>query len=175
MSWRSGADQSVLEPRFLNPIVLPTDTCYCVTCDICVDEERGLVETVTATDVGPADLAAIDTVLMTLPSDSPVAALLHEVCRLVRGGSDVMVAGQSDHLTPAQAARLLRMSRTHLYKVMDAGQLPFVRVGRDRRIAADDLFIFRAQREQDRRALAERFAHSADTRAQALAEMIEQS
>lgn len=129
------------------------------------------METVIATDVRSSELEKLDRLVEGLPMDSPLAAALQAVVTSLRRGSDVVVAGQGDHFTPSQAAKVLRMSRTHLYKVMDAGELPFVRVGRDRRISAEDLFVFRSRRDQDRRVLAERFAHSSKTRTRAIAEV----
>ena len=60
--------------------------------------------------------------------------------------------------TPAQVAKQLRMSRTHLYKLLDSGDIPSHRVGRDRRITGRDIVAFERRRQEERRALAERFA-----------------
>lgn len=59
------------------------------------------------------------------------------------------------------------MSRTHLYKLLDRGEIVFHRVGRDRRIRIYDLLEFEEQRQRDRRELAERFAHQRQTAAAA--------
>ena len=50
------------------------------------------------------------------------------------------------------------MSRTHLYKFLDDGAIPSHRVGCERRIRTIDLAAFIAQRDIERRELAERFA-----------------
>jgi hypothetical protein len=47
----------------------------------------------------------------------------------------------------------------------------FHRVGRDRRIRVRDLASFEAQRQQDRRELAERFAHQDQIHADAINEL----
>ena len=60
--------------------------------------------------------------------------------------------------TPAQVMQRLRMSRTHLYKLLDSGQIPSHRVGRDRRVSGRDVITFVKCRQEERRALAERFA-----------------
>jgi excisionase family DNA binding protein len=50
------------------------------------------------------------------------------------------VASDDDVLTPSKAAAILGVSRTHLYKILDAGVLPFHVVGeRDRRISMSDV------------------------------------
>jgi excisionase family DNA binding protein len=129
------------------------------------------METVTARDVGKAELDQLANAVAALPASSPFAAALSAMCDSVRAGEDVVVTRRTGHdVTPAQAAAVLAMSRTHLYKVMDRGGLPFVRVGRDRRISFEDLIAFQARREQDRKDLAERFGHADVTRSAALAE-----
>ena len=114
----------------------------------------------------PADhLDRLDEMASGLPEGSELGAALGEIVRTVRAGAGVVVASEDEHVTPVVAGRLLGMSRTHLYKVMDSGDLPFVRVGRDRRVSVADLLEFRSGREQARKSLAERFAHAGAARA----------
>lgn len=64
------------------------------------------------------------------------------------------------------------MSRAHLYKVLDAGSLPFTVVGnRDRRIAMANLRAYIEKTEELRRVNARNVAHGRKTRALALDEM----
>ena len=63
------------------------------------------------------------------------------------------------------------MSRTHLYKLLDRGILPSHRVGSHRKIQTNDLEEFRAQREADKKDLAERFASQDRTRRSAIDEI----
>lgn len=63
------------------------------------------------------------------------------------------------------------MSRTHLYKLLDRGEIPFHRVGRDRRVLLRDLLAFEEIRRGDRAELAERFAHQTATRSGAVDEI----
>ncbi|MEI2820856.1 MAG: helix-turn-helix domain-containing protein [Marmoricola sp.] len=89
--------------------------------------------------------------------------VLLSLSRCVRDGDRAVVVDGSDTLTPTQVAQRLGMSRTHLYKLLDRGEIMFHRVGRDRRIRVEDLRKFEAQRQMDRRELAERFAHQHQT------------
>lgn len=91
--------------------------------------------------------------------------------RCVREGSEFVVIDDAAVLTPSQAAERLGMSRTHLYKLLDRGEIMSHRVGRDRRIRVRDLLDFEVQRQRDRRELAERFAHQQTTRAGAIDEV----
>ncbi|MFE3999249.1 helix-turn-helix domain-containing protein [Nocardioides sp. YIM B13467] len=85
--------------------------------------------------------------------------LLLSLSRCVRDGDEIVAIDGSQTVTPSQAAERLGMSRTHLYKLLDRGEIVFHRVGRDRRIRLHDLAAFEEQRQRDRRELAERFAH----------------
>lgn len=93
--------------------------------------------------------------------------LLLSLSRCVRAGDEVVVIDGDKTITPSQAAERLGMSRTHLYKLLDSGEIHFHRVGRDRRIRMRDLMEFEKQHQRDRRELAERFAHQGDTAAAA--------
>ena len=58
----------------------------------------------------------------------------------IRRGVGVTIASDDDVLTPSRTAGLLGISRTHLYKILDAGLLPFHIVGeRDRRMFMGDV------------------------------------
>jgi excisionase family DNA binding protein len=96
--------------------------------------------------------------------------VLLSLSRCVRSGAELTVTARSVVLTPSQAAERLGMSRTHLYKLLDRGEIMSYRVGRDRRIELKDLAAFELQRQLDRRELAERFA----TQRQTLAGVIDE-
>lgn len=98
------------------------------------------------------------------------AALL-SLSHCAREADALVVSSASDTVTPNQAAEHLGMSRTHLYKLLDRGEIVSHRVGRDRRIRLRDLARFEAQRDGDRRELAERFAHQHKTAADAIDEI----
>lgn len=97
--------------------------------------------------------------------------VLMSLSRCVRAGDEVMVVEGSSTITPGQAAERLGMSRTHLYKLLDRGEILSHRVGRDRRIRIHDLLEFEKQRQGDRRELAERFARQSRTAADAVDEI----
>jgi len=122
------------------------------------------MRTVDASGVDPIELEALDNVVATFGEDSQLGAAISTLAITVRAGTDVSVAAHSENVTPAQAASILGMSRTHLYKILDSGDLQHTRVGRDRRIAIPDLIEFGRKREHERRELAERFAHQSSAR-----------
>lgn len=97
--------------------------------------------------------------------------VLLSISRCIRDGVDLAEIDANATITPAEAAQRLGMSRTHLYKLLDRGEIVSHRVGRDRRIRIPDLFAFEAQRQADRRELAERFANRDRTRAAVIDEL----
>ncbi|WP_342371856.1 helix-turn-helix domain-containing protein [Propioniciclava soli] len=88
----------------------------------------------------------------------------------INAGASLLVDDGTD-MSPAQVAQHLGMSRTHLYKLLDRGEIVSHRVGRDRRIRLGDVLAFEQQRQQDRRELAERFARQRQTRQDAVDEV----
>lgn len=121
----------------------------------------------------PADqLAALESFVSTL-DESALRDLLFSLTSSVKNGTDVTLLESDTELTPAQAASRLKMSRTHLYKLLDRGEILYHLVGRDRRIQLPDLVEFEVARQRDRHELAERFARTTQTRSAAIDELVE--
>lgn len=99
--------------------------------------------------------------------------VLLAVSRCIREGVDLVVFEGDKALTPTQVAQRLGMSRTHLYKLLDRGEIMSHRVGRDRRIRLTDVIAFEEQRQSDRRELAERFEKQHATRDAAIDELVD--
>ena len=92
-----------------------------------------------------------------------LSQLLTELLRHVGQGNAVTLVPVSQMLTTQQAADVLNVSRPHLIKLLDQGMIPHSKVGRHRRIKADDLFEFKTRRDDQRaEALSELAALDAD-------------
>lgn len=142
-------------------------------CDICTiyDTSRfKVMETLPISAIPAEQLDALDKFAAT-EAGSELRDVLLSLSRCVRDGDEVVVLDGSATVTPNQAAERLGMSRTHLYKLLNRGEIVFHRVGRDRRIRVADLVAFETQRQYDRRELAERFAHQSKTSAEATNEI----
>lgn len=87
-------------------------------------------------------MLALDTLIGMLPADTPLRDALTSVVNGFRDGGAAFVAAEHEFVSPVRAASLIGMSRTNLYKVMDSGALPFVRVGVHRRIRVGDLWRY---------------------------------
>jgi excisionase family DNA binding protein len=119
-----------------------------------------MTTTLTASAVPSRELSALEDLKNSLPSDSELGKALGKIADGLVAGNDVLVAKSDETLTPAQAAKLLGVSRTHFYKVLDAGALPFHVVGeRDRRIRVADLLAYQDRVMLARSADAEAIAH----------------
>ena len=75
---------------------------------------------------------------------------LLEVLRLVSSGCGFHLIPVDAALTTQQAADLLNVSRPYFIKLLENGEIPFTKVGRHRRVRAENLFDYRRKRDQER-------------------------
>ncbi|HVK04036.1 MAG TPA: helix-turn-helix domain-containing protein [Armatimonadaceae bacterium] len=72
-----------------------------------------------------------------------VARLLRDVLARLAQGEPVVLVPQKAELTTHQAADLLGVSRPHLIKLLETGQIAYRKVGVQRRIPLPDLLRYR--------------------------------
>lgn len=124
------------------------------------------MQKISAPDVSVAQLDQLDDYAMRSLTPELRDVLL-SVTRCLRDGASFIVIDDQKvpSFSPREVAQRLGMSRTHLYKLLDRGEIVSHRVGRDRRVHLDDLIDYETRRQAARRELAERFAHQQETRA----------
>lgn len=127
------------------------------------------MKTISNTSMPSSQIDQLEELAHDVPAE--LRDVLSSLAASLREGDDVIALDPQKTLTPAQAAKRLAMSRTHLYKLLDNGTIAFHRVGRDRRILIRDLMHFAAQRDAERRDLAERFANQDRHRSEAIEEL----
>jgi excisionase family DNA binding protein len=81
-----------------------------------------------------------------------LSGVLMELLRYIGNGDAVTLVPVSKMLTTQQAADILNVSRPFLVDLLENEAIPHTKVGRHRRIKADDLFAFKAKRDSDRSA-----------------------
>jgi excisionase family DNA binding protein len=126
------------------------------------------MRTLEAAAVAAEDLTALSELTEELPDASPLRDFLNEVLTSLRDGADVSVVANEKQMTPSAAAKLLGVSRVHVYKLMDHGDLKYTRVGNDRRTSLGDVLQFQSSQDAHRRTMAERAAHPDLTRQAAI-------
>lgn len=101
---------------------------------------------------GPARLIARDGTACELPAS--VYRVLVRIVHEMASGNAVTVLPVHAQLTTQQAADLLGMSRPHLIKLLDAGEIAYSRPSErmHRRILLADLMAYKRRHEDDRRA-----------------------
>ncbi len=75
--------------------------------------------------------------------------LVEEILLGIANGSAVRIVPVHAELTTQEAADLLNVSRPHMVKLLEDGELSFHRTGKHRRIRLDDLMRFKETREKD--------------------------
>lgn len=95
--------------------------------------------------------------------DVPPATLrvLSKILAMMASRQTFLLYPADTELTTGQAADMLGVSRPYLIARLEAGELPFRKVGRHRRIRMDDVLAYKATMQVQRKAaLDELVAHS---------------
>ncbi len=136
--------------------------------------KRMTMDTLNANEVETHEIDALVEAahdLETKSPNSPLAGALAKLAMDLSQGRDVVLMPADAEISPAAAAKILGMSRPHLCKLLDAGAIPFNRVGRDRRIKVQEVNDFMRKRELARCELAEKFARSGTDRTDLVARL----
>ncbi len=75
-----------------------------------------------------------------------VTSLLERVAE----GDSVSILSKNKEYTTSEAAEILNVSKTYLLKVIDRGELPCRKIGKHRRVRAQDLYTYKLIYERER-------------------------
>jgi excisionase family DNA binding protein len=86
----------------------------------------------------------------TLVLPAPAVRALSELLKEMAKGNSVTVVPNDTMLSTQDAADILNVSRPFLVSLLEAGRIPFQRLGSHRRILFRDLMAFKAKADADR-------------------------
>lgn len=87
--------------------------------------------------------------------------LLVDILSELADGNAVKVVPIHAELTTQEAADLLNVSRPHLVKLLESGELPFHKAGKHRRVRFSDLMAYKSEQEKRSSAAMEELAAQA--------------
>ena len=99
---------------------------------------------------GETQLAVVSKDGKTVELPEPVAQVFRRVAEAARMNEYGMATSESGELTTQQAANYLGVSQQHLVDLLEAGQIPFHRVGAHRRVKRTDVFAYEICRDAER-------------------------
>lgn len=83
---------------------------------------------------------------LALPTET--LALVARMLQQLSEGRTVTLVPTGGELTTRQAAAILGVSRPYLIALLDAGEIPFYRIGTHRRVRYDDLEAYRERKRE---------------------------
>lgn len=86
------------------------------------------------------------------PIPDEIFRILEQVANALASGQGITVAPQGMSMTTQQAADFLGISRPTLVRLLEAGDIPFDKPGRHRRVKLEDLVGYQARFRNERRA-----------------------
>ena len=108
---------------------------------------------------GPAKLIGPKGERATLPK--PLYNLLKDIVKNLADGRSLVLMPEEKQLTTQQAGDLLGMSRPYVIRLLDAGEMPYMLVGKHRRISLRDVLAFARRRSEARRSALDKMARDA--------------
>lgn len=82
-----------------------------------------------------------------------VLRLLTQILKATSQGKPISIIPIATEMTTQAAAEYLGCSRPHFVKLLEAGELPFTRVGKHRRIKFEDLMDYKKKKREERERL----------------------
>ncbi len=86
-----------------------------------------------------------------IPVPEPLFIVLRQAAAMMIRGERITLAPVTKDISTQEAADLLSVSRPHLVKLLDSGEIPFTKIGRNRRVRFGDVNDFRKRRDAARR------------------------
>lgn len=84
--------------------------------------------------------------------------ILSSVLTDLRQGNSITLVPSETYMTTQQAADALNVSRPHLVKLLEQGEIPFMKVGNRRKVLVKDVLSYKAERDVERRQALQEFS-----------------
>lgn len=128
--------------------------------------------TLSSLNVSTSEIEQVETAAESLPAGD-LKTTLALIASDIRHGRTVIIEDEEHAVTTTEAARMLGISRPHLYKILDAGALDFVVVGTSqRRVRIGALVKYRDRLRESRAADALLLAHQSRNNGDSLIDAI---
>jgi excisionase family DNA binding protein len=124
-----------------------------------LSEDEQIEELRRVLQLGPPILVGHENQRIELPDR--VYSAFKEVVHYMATGYAVAVVPQTQLLTTQTAADLLGFSRPHLIKLLEAGAIPYEKVGQHRRVRFQDVLGFQQKRDKARKNALDELAQEA--------------
>ncbi|MCY3574563.1 MAG: helix-turn-helix domain-containing protein [Chloroflexi bacterium] len=82
-----------------------------------------------------------------------IVTLLLGMLRMQANGLSVALTPLHSELTTSQAADIINVSRPYLIKLLEAGEIPYFKVGSHRRIRREDVMTYKQNQRRERTAI----------------------
>ena len=86
--------------------------------------------------------------------------IIQEVLNLQRKGKSVTLISHDKYMTTQEAADFLNMSRPYLIKILENGEIPYIKVGNRRKILTEDIIKYQQKIDKNRRQTMKNFSQS---------------
>ena len=77
--------------------------------------------------------------------------LLNEILKAMSQGNPISIVPVATEVTTQKAAEILGCSRPHLVKLLENGELDFIKVGRHRRIKFEDVVTYKQKMKTEQK------------------------
>ncbi len=77
--------------------------------------------------------------------------LLVDILKAMSGGKEISIIPVAAEISTQQGAEILGCSRPYLVKLLDGGRIPFIKVGKHRRVKFEDILKYKRKMKEEQK------------------------